>query len=67
MARQFGTTPDASLLRLTLRVSPVTGAAFGCGIDGRHRAPGEGQPSVGIAGMNEEFEGGRVTAADGAM
>ena len=65
MAMQFGTTPDASLLRLARRVSPVTGAALRCGIGGHVFALGGDVRSDGIAGMDDS-EGGRVPAAEGA-
>lgn len=66
MAMQFGTTSNASLLRLTLRVSPVIGAARRCGTGGHVFALGGDVRSDGVAGMDES-EGGRVPAAEGAM
>lgn len=66
MAMHIGTTPDASLLRLVQRVSPVIGAAWRCGTGGRDFASGEGLPADGIAGTRGEDAGGRVPTLAGA-
>ena len=66
MAMHIGTTPDASLLRLVQRVSPVIGAAWRCATGGRAFAAGEGLPADGIAGTRGEDTGSRVPTLAGA-
>ena len=66
MAMHIGTTPDASLLRLALRVCPVIGSAWRRGTGGCDPAAGLRLPADGIAGTRGEDAGGRVPTLAGA-
>lgn len=63
MAMHIGTTPDASLLRLALRVCPVIGSAWRRGTGGCDPAAGLRLPADGIAGSGRECAGHRVPAS----
>ncbi len=67
MTTQRKTTGRAAAPRLPLCASPATGMPRRCGLGGHVFAAGGNVPSPRIAGNDEGNEGGRVSAAGGAM